>query len=211
MLGGQEKSENVEMKDKQKGVVQHFKNNWHRYGMWTLGTVGSLGVDYALGAPVTSIFSPLAVLAASTIYGLPAVASTVAYDNVVQKSKKRKHEETVNKDKPTTSIQLLDVAESAIQSTPVLLFQAQEQDSPEKENNQNEIISEDNLVVEKESVEESVDAEKSSSATPKAKRQKTQTNEVESEENHEQHSSDEKSTRKVRRNPRRRSTTKKGF
>ncbi|MBI2792024.1 MAG: hypothetical protein HYX61_08700 [Gammaproteobacteria bacterium] len=210
MLSGQEKSENVEMKDKPKGVVQHFKNNWHRYGMWTLGTVGSLGVDYALGAPVTSIFNPFAVLAASTIYGLPAVASTVAYDNVVQKSKKRKHEEVVNKDKPTTSIQLSDVAESAIQSTPVLLFQAQEQDAPEKENNQNEIISEANLLVENESVDESVDAEKSSSDTPKAKRQKTRTNEVESEESHEeQHSSDEKSTRKVRRNPRRNS--RKGF
>jgi hypothetical protein len=144
-------------------------------------------------------------LSASTIYGLPAVASTVAYDNVVnQKSKKRKHEEAASKDKPTTSIQLNDIAESAIQSAPVLLFQPQEQ---EKDNLQNEITSEDNRLVEK----ESVDIEKSSSATPKAKRQKTKSNEVESEENHEQQqSSDEKSTRKVRRNPRR-GTTKKGF
>jgi hypothetical protein len=219
MLSGQEKTENMQITTQTTtqptGLIQHFKYNWHRYGMWTLGTACSLGVDFALGAPVTSIFHPITLFAASTLYGLPAAVSTVAYDKIIEKndSKKRKHQEIVEPSK-SASIQTADVAEFAVETTPTLLFQAPI--TTENNNTQNDIDNTIDFTAKKVSFEDEESSSEEKRSSSKAKRRKVSKEnvlETDIETAHvEQDASNElKENRKVRRSTRKGKGTRKHF
>lgn len=94
------------------GVWEHLQNNWHRYAMFSLGTLSVLGVCLALAAPIsTMIVAPL-------VFGTIATAGTILYDKMADNKNDIKRSDNVA-DGSKDSTDRIDLA---TQSPPSIVF-----------------------------------------------------------------------------------------